>query len=105
MSLLTDGEFDGDHAEMVADLPGTFTLSAKNYQGMISPIAKGTILETAAGLLADIDFEINIETSKFKTRPVAGNLVTIANVEYRIVSVQTDEADIALNLFCAEKTA
>jgi len=100
-------DFDADVALAVADLTDTFTHSGTtgSINAVISQINRGSVIDGIEGPSDDIAFEIVVQTSLLTTRPVTDENVTISGTDYRIIRVETDEADAALNLICAADTA
>ena len=101
----TGVDFDADVAYAVSQLGDSMTFSGTAYACVISPVSKGTRIEGPEGVFAEVAFEIVVRTSLFSTRPTADKKVTVGGTEYRIIRVETDEADAALNLFVEELTA
>lgn len=105
MTNNTGIDFDADVAFMVNDLGDVMTFNGTGYACVISSITKSKTLENA-GYFAEASFQIVVQTSLLTAgRPVANNKVTVGGTVYRVLRVETDEADAALNLFCEEVTA
>ena len=92
-------DYDGDVAQAVEDLPGSFTFSSTAYACILDPIVRQEEVEGVYGYRDSIDFIIVVQTSLFlSTRPVVGDTITIGSSDYRLDSVVADEADAALNI-------
>lgn len=97
-------DFDADIARAVSDLPGSMTWEGDAYACVINAIPNREVI-SIEGVHESIDFVIVIQTSLFSsTRPTVGDVITVGGVEYRLVGVETDEADAGLNLFIKEFT-
>ena len=103
--------FSADVAFAVADLGDTFTWSgnafATSYACVISMRNATRDLGDLAGYMAGFDAEIVVQTSLFTgARPRANQTVKFdSGQQYRIMRVETDEADAALNIWVNEFTA
>lgn len=83
----------------------TFTFSGTAYAAVIGPPRKSKNLEMA-GYLPENAMEIIVQTSLFTgTRPAVGDTVTVSSVIWRIITLETCEADTALVLLCEAKQA
>lgn len=104
--MALDVDWDADVAACVTDLGGTMTWDSTDYACVIGAIGKGTSMDGPEGYFGDQDFMIVVQASLFSgSRPTAGEQVTVGGTAYRIVRVETDPADAALNLYIEEKTA
>ena len=105
----TGVDFDADVAFAVADLGDTFTHTGTvgAVACVISTINKASEIDGIEGPNDDISFEIVVQTSLLTTRPVDGDVVVVpaAGTSYRVLRVETDEADAALNIICGAYTA
>jgi len=114
MALSDSIDFDADVAFCVADMGGTLqwngdsTPYGVSYACVIGTVSEGTHIEDMAGYMAEINFILVIQTSLLVNgRPDANDKIKIngGTNAYRVVRVETDEADAALNLFVEEITA
>ncbi len=104
--MALDIDFDGDIAQAVTDLPGVMKWNGKDYFSVIDPVIKAQRQEGIEGIYEEDSFQIVVQTSLFSgSRPVRGETVTVKGTVYRIVRVETDEADAGLNIFVEEETA
>ena len=92
-------DYDGDIAQTVEDLPGSFTWNDTAYACILDPIVRVEEVEGVQGYRDIIDFIIVVQTSLFdSTRPAIGDTITISGSDYRLDSVVADEADAGLNI-------
>ena len=104
--MTTGIDWDADLAFITADLGDSMTWNSTAYSVVIDPVSKGERMDEIAGVRGDVDFLIVARSSLFSsTRPVAGDQVTVGGVIFRIVRVDTDEADAALTLYVQDITA
>ena len=106
VKMVLNVDFDGDVQYAENDLPGTITWGGDDYTCVVGTVAKGERLEGPIGYAREHSFIVVIRTALFTgSRPVAGEPITFNGTEFRIVTVETDEADAALNLLIEEVTA
>ena len=100
-------DFDADVAACVADLGDTFTHTGTSgsVACVVSFINKGNNIDGIEGPSDEISFEIVVQTSLLTVRPVTGDPIVVGGTSYRVLRVETDEPDAALNLICGAYTA
>ncbi|MBU0706697.1 hypothetical protein KJ662_05595 [Patescibacteria group bacterium] len=96
-------DFDGDLAEMVADMPASVTIGGTAYACAASPVAVGAQIDMG-GVFSRVDFRLIVRTSLFSTRPVTGDKATYGGTEYRVLTVDTGADDAALVLTIGQVT-
>jgi hypothetical protein len=83
-------EFDDDLAEIISDLPVTFTYSGADYTGMRSAVDTSKEMEDG-GYLGKLDLVLVARTAVFTvTTPGVNSLITISGVVYRVATVLPD---------------
>ena len=102
-------DFDADLGAITADLPDTFTHTGTSGSivCVISTVNKGNEIDGIEGPSDEISFEIIVRTSLLTTRPVTGDVIVVpaSGTNYRVLRVETDEADAALNIIAGAYTA
>lgn len=99
-------DWDADLEQITDDLAATVTFSGTNYSCIVGAVSNAANLAGIEGPLAEDAVVVVLRTSLISgTRPTVNDTITTGGVVYRIVRVETDEADAALNLYCEEKTA
>ena len=102
-------DFDADLGAITADLPDTFTHAGTtgSVVCVVSTVNKGTQLDGIEGPAWEISLEVVVRTSLLTTRPVTDEQIVVpaGGTTYRILRVETDEADAGLNLILGAKTA
>jgi len=92
-------DYDGDIAQTVEDLPGSFTWEGDAYAAIVDPIVEQQEVEGMEGYRLIKNFIIVVQTSLFtSSRPEIADTITISGKDYRLDSVIADEADAGLNI-------
>jgi hypothetical protein len=89
-------EYTDDIAEMIADLPVTYSIGAVTYlsAGTIGTVDKGNDL-TEGGFLDDVDAVLIAKKIDHGTLPAIGSKLTLDSVVYRVTRITTTPADNA----------
>jgi len=102
----TGADFDGDIEAATNDLLDAVTFEGVEYAAAVGTVTRDVEIPGIEGPMSDISFLFVIRTVLLTAnRPVTGKVITYGGVEYRIAGVETDEADVALNVFVKEFTA
>ena len=79
-------EFDDDLAEMISDLPVTFTFGGTDYTGMRSAIDQQKEMEIG-GYMVQLDLVLVYRTASFAvTQPTINDRITIGGVNYIVMT-------------------
>lgn len=87
-------EYTDDIAEMIAELPVSYTIGVTTYTGAVNEISKGQDAGEG-GFLDDFDLSLIAKKADHSSLPAIGSKLTLDGQIYRIEKITTTPADTA----------
>ncbi len=87
-------EYTDDIAEMIAELPVSYTIGVTTYTGAVNEISKGQDAGEG-GFLDDFDLTLIAKKADHSSLPAIGSKLTLDGQIYRIEKITTTPADTA----------
>lgn len=89
-------------SNLLQQIPITVTFDGDDYTGT-KTITSNDDIYLDEGFQEKYLFTVHLLQADFDTLPTMGDLVTISSVEYRVLSIETDTADVGIKLNLGEK--